>query len=114
MRFSTSCCAVCEDCSVESFKNTAKEIARCAFVDFLLGDVFVEDSVEAKAHVFDSFALWENGLLEFSHGVVLGGVEDPEDCQPPLSIVGNKRGREGSLTAFDRQRLLLSSSSLSP
>jgi len=83
MRLPTSCCTICEDCSVEAFENTTKKIACCAFVDFLLGDVFVEDSVEAETHIFDSFALWKDGLLELGHGVVLRGVKDPRDCQLP-------------------------------
>lgn len=76
MCLSASRRAISEDGGVVAVEHAVEEGFGGAFVDVGLGDVVVEDAVEAEGLVFGAFAGGVKGAGEALDGVVFGGVED--------------------------------------
>jgi hypothetical protein len=78
MSFSTTSGAISEHCSIVSIQDAVQQVLRCRLVHVALCGGLVEDPIECKCLVLDSFALRSNeGFREFMNGVVFWRIEYP-------------------------------------
>lgn len=68
-----SCGPVRKNSGIISIQHAVDQVLRCRLVHIFLGCVFVEDAVEGKGLVLDSFSLGHEG--SFLYGIVFRWIE---------------------------------------